>query len=295
MLSYIKLVAPALTTIDHLVLSHPHTDHVELMADLFGAYTVRQVWDSGRLLDGCGYRAFVTAIHDHPDVQYHNALQDLGTRDYAFAARMCSVQLPETTVTLKLSSMISTGTPITLGQAAAMTILHANGSDQVTTPNENSLVVRLDLGPTRVLFMGDAQAGGRASPSTPPSATFIEGKLLACCPSDLAANVMIVGHHGSKTSSRKALLDAVNASVFVVSSGPKKYGSPGVVLPDAEIINELQSRGQVFRTDMDDTACATNPKKVGPDNDGQAGGCDNVRITITGTMIQPEYFHGSEP
>jgi hypothetical protein len=46
---------------------------------------------------------------------------------------------------------------------------------------------------------------------------------------------------------------------------------------------------------MDDAACATNPKKVGPDNDGKPGGCDNVRITIQGTMIQPEYFHGSEP
>jgi hypothetical protein len=62
-----------------------------------------------------------------------------------------------------------------------------------------------------------------------------------------------------------------------------------------EIITELEERGQVFRTDMDDAACAMNPKKVGPDNDGQPGGCDNVRITISGSMIQPEYFHGSEP
>lgn len=58
---------------------------------------------------------------------------------------------------------------------------------------------------------------------------------------------------------------------------------------------ELEGRGSVFRTDLDQAACATNPKKVGPDNDGQAGGCDNVRITIKGTMIQPEYFRGSEP
>lgn len=144
--------------------------------------------------------------------------------------------------------------------------------------------------------MGDAEAGGRKPPSTAPSATSIEGELLACCTGDLAANVLIAGHHGSMTSSRKALLDAVSPTISVVSSGPRKYGTnPGVVLPDMEIITELKGRGQVFRTDMDDAACATNPKKVGPDNDGQAGGCDNVRITITGTMIQPEYFHGSEP
>jgi hypothetical protein len=72
-----------------------------------------------------------------------------------------------------------------------------------------------------------------------------------------------------------------------------KYGS--VTLPDPEVITELTTRGQVFRTDHDDTACAHNPAKVGPDNDGRPGGCDNIRVTITGTSIQPAYFYGSEP
>jgi len=44
-----------------------------------------------------------------------------------------------------------------------------------------------------------------------PSATSIEGILLNCCVSDLAANVLIVGHHGSESSSRKAFLDAVSS------------------------------------------------------------------------------------
>jgi hypothetical protein len=56
------------------------------------------------------------------------------------------------------------------------------------------------------------------------------------------------------------LLDTVGASVFVVSSGPTKYGS--VVLPDADIVSELQSRGQVFRTDTNDAACESNPSKL---------------------------------
>jgi hypothetical protein len=67
------------------------------------------------------------------------------------------------------------------------------------------------------------------------------------------------------------------------------------VLPDAVIINELMTRGAVFRTDSDDQACATNPAKVGPDNDGKAGGCTNIRVTITGDVIQTIEFHGSEP
>jgi beta-lactamase superfamily II metal-dependent hydrolase len=57
MLAYLRTVAPTLTTIDHVILSHPHRDHVELLPDLFEAYQIRQVWDSGRINDICGYRA----------------------------------------------------------------------------------------------------------------------------------------------------------------------------------------------------------------------------------------------
>ncbi len=80
------------------------------------------------------------------------------------------------------------------------------------------------------------------------------------------------------TSSRSEFLDQVDADLYVVSSGPKVYGS--VTLPDPAIITELTSRGSVFRTDVNDPGCATNGTKIGPDNDGFAGGCDNVIIQI---------------
>src|SRR5205085_1884290 len=41
MLAYVKFVAPGLTTIDHMILSHPHRDHVELLPDFFSAYQVK--------------------------------------------------------------------------------------------------------------------------------------------------------------------------------------------------------------------------------------------------------------
>ena len=291
MLAFIKAVAPTTTTLDHVILSHPHTDHVLLMADLFAMYQVRQVWDSGRFYNVCGYRAFVEAVHDEPGVTYHNALQAFGTMDYAFPAGHCPGAVPAQTITLTLDSRI-TNTPITLGPGATMTILHADGAPY-PDPNDNSLVVRLDLGTTRILLMGDAQAGARADPSTAPDPKSIEGALLACCVSDLAAQVMVVGHHGSRTSSRKAFLDAVGASTFIVSSGPKKYGT--VTLPDMDVVSELQARGQLFRTDLNDTACKTNPAKLGPDNDGRPGGCDNVRIVIgPGALPQVAYWRGAD-
>jgi hypothetical protein len=253
---------------------------------------VRQVWDSGRVNDICGYRAFLTAIQQRPSVQYHNALQDFGTQGFSFVKKTCyDNDLPAQVIQLTLSSRIN-NLPIALGQNASMTILHADGGPH-DDPNDNSLVVRLNLGDTRVLLMGDAPAGERDSPSVPPTPASVEGQLLACCAADLAARVMIVGHHGSRTSSRRQLLNAVSASVFVVSSGPTKYGH--VTLPDQDVINELASRGQVFRTDQNDAACATNPAKIGPDNDGAAGGCDNIRIVISDSgPLQVSVRHGSD-
>jgi hypothetical protein len=104
---------------------------------------------------------------------------------------------------------------------------------------------------------------------------------------------MVVGHHGSRTSSRQAFLNAVGATTFIVSSGPTKYGT--VTLPDQDVITELKTRSQVFRTDTNDQACAQNPAKIGPDHDGRAGGCDNIRITIPPTgPLQIGVWHGTD-
>jgi hypothetical protein len=44
------------------------------------------------------------------------------------------------------------------------------------------------------------------------------------------------------------------------------------------VISELTSRGQLFRTDHADQACAQNAAKIGPKADG---GCDNIWIVIS--------------
>jgi hypothetical protein len=179
MLAYIRAVAPTLKAIDQLMLSHPHKDHLELLPDLLANYQVSHVWDSGRINDTCGYPAFLTVVRDEPGVQYRNALQDFGTRGYPFGQKTnCYGQaLPAATLTLTQASRI---TDIALGQSASMTILHADGASH-GSPNENSLVVRLDLGTTRLLLTGDAEAGGRKHPSEAPAPSSIEGSLVMCC------------------------------------------------------------------------------------------------------------------
>jgi beta-lactamase superfamily II metal-dependent hydrolase len=291
MVAFLKATVPNLTTLDHMILSHPHRDHVELLPDVLAQYQVRQVWDAGRFYDNCGYRLFLEAVRDEPSVQYHTGMQDMGTRDYAFPQETCyNNPVVAETIHVPHSTRMSVGDPVPLGQGASMTFLRADGA-KYANPNDNSLVVRLDLGDTRVLLVGDSEAGGREDPSVPPTASSPEGLLLACCRQALAADVLIEAHHGSKTSSREAFLDAVMASIYVVSSGPTKYGQ--VVLPDVEVTNELSARGQLFRTDLNDTACKTSTTKIGPKTDGKAGGCDNVRVTIPPVgALQVAYFHG---
>lgn len=276
-IAYLKTLQPPLQNINHVILSHPHRDHVELLPDVVTRFKPNDVWNSGAYNDICGYRNFLIAIAADPAIHYHSALQDSGTASIEMKQKRCyGAEQPSQTLTLTHAGKITNET-IALGQGASMTFLFADGSRR-PSPNENSLVVRLDLGSRRVLLMGDAEAGGRKSPATEPSDSSIEGKLLICCGADIKADVLVVGHHGSKTSSRKNFLDAVGAKTFIVSAGPTKYAT--VVLPDVEVIQELEQRGTVFRTDIEDDSCRMSPDKVGPDADGRPGGCDNVLVTI---------------
>lgn len=62
LVAYLSAVYPSLNRIDHLILSHPHRDHVELLPDIIANMEVRNVWDSGAINDICGYRAFIDAV-----------------------------------------------------------------------------------------------------------------------------------------------------------------------------------------------------------------------------------------
>ena len=281
-LAYLRKVRPDLTSLDHLILSHAHKDHLYLMPDIFDAYAVKTVWDSGRLYDSCGYRDFLSRVAREPDVVFRTGVGMNEDREFRFAN--CESQPRALTVGLGPALELAS---VPLGAGAAMRFLYLDTGSH-DDPNENSLVVRLELGGQRVLLMGDAEAGARRDPSAPPDPESIEAMLLSCCVADLQADVLVSGHHGSKTSSRGVFLDAVRASTYIVSSGPYLYSGTG--LPDAEIVAEYARRGTLLRTDRDDAACRIDADKIGPDADGKAGGCDNILIELSeGRPLQARY------
>ncbi len=82
--------------------------------------------------------------------------------------------------------------------------------------NNNSIVLRIAYGRRAVMLMGDAEA---------PE----EAKLLARHP-ELHADLLKVGHHGSRTSSSPALLRAVHPSLATISCGVRnRFGHPHAV------------------------------------------------------------------
>src|SRR5208337_4332587 len=95
-------------------------------------------------------------------------------------------------------------------------------------------VVLAQFGAVRFLLTGDAEA---------PE----ESWLLAHAASELHADVLKVGHHGSSTSSTAPFLDAVHARVALVSVGAgNAYGHPS-----EEVMHDLLVRGAaVLRTDQ---------------------------------------------
>ena len=280
--AYIDAVRPGLARIDHVILSHPHKDHLQLMPDIFRRFEVKHVWESGRVNKTDGYCHFLKAAMAEPGVQYHDAIASNTTRTVSFYGSGCNGP-----VIVRQGAMMDIA-PVPLGAGAQMNFLHLDPRNHAD-PNGNSVVVRLDLGRQRILLAGDAEGGERELPSEPPQTNSIEAKLIACCVADLRSDVLVVGHHGSLTSSRSVFLDAVGASVYAISSGPYPYKR--VRLPDAEIVAELERRGRVLRTDRDDLyriedearSCEMNPRKIGSDADEAPGGCNNILITVSGS------------
>jgi competence protein ComEC len=100
--------------------------------------------------------------------------------------------------------------------------------------NNDSLVLRITYGSRSFLLTGDMERG-------------IEAKLLAAG-ADLHADVLKVGHHGSRTSSTEPFLEAVSPSVALISAGfENSFGHPH---PD--VLGRLAARhAAILRTDLD--------------------------------------------
>jgi competence protein ComEC len=250
--------------LDHVVLSHPHADHGSALDLVVHCYDVKNVWDSGRVNDAVFYRDFIEAVGKSATATYHTALDVPENHEQTVKGEAIHI---ERWKSFRESDVVE------LGAHAQFTILHAEAK-KLPDPNQNSVVISVMLGNARLLLVGDSESGERLDPSSPVGD--VEQFLVEQHAADIRSDILQVGHHGSKTSSRHAFIEAVKPHLALVSSGPKLYGK--VRLPDKEVIDELTRDGAtILRTDEHDDSCAVTHRIGG---DSGPGGCDSYLITI---------------
>ena len=129
--------------------------------------------------------------------------------------------------------------------------------------NHNSNVTQVSYGDTKFLFTGDAE-------------TPVESDLLN--EYDLKADVLKVGHHGSRYASHYEFLASVLPSVCVISCGKdNSYGHP-----HEETVDRIEKIGStILRTDEVGTICIkTDGKKIYTD-EGKTYDSPTEQVALT--------------
>lgn len=127
------------------------------------------------------------------------------------------------------------GAPRFFGGAVVEVLAPCPEPDAALSTNDASFVLRIRYGSRSALLAGDLEEEG-------------ERRLLERYPDRLRADLLKVGHHGSRTSSNDAFLDAVSPRFALISCGVRnRFGHPAPSVLDA-----LGRRGiRVGRTDTD--------------------------------------------
>lgn len=130
---------------------------------------------------------------------------------------------------------VSRGDVFSFGELKNSVLAPVRDVEEYGEINDTSIVLRTEIGDSSLLLMGDAQAE-------------VEAELLELSYELLDCDIIKLGHHGSKTSSTYAFLEAVTPEFAIASCGKDNtYAHPA-----GEVIYKLSKMGvRLFRTDKD--------------------------------------------
>ena len=195
-------------TIDIMVLSHANSDHLNGLLYLLEHFDIGEIWSNHEPADTYGYRQWLDLI-DQQQIR-HPRYGDIPRH------RMIN------------------GVAIDI-IAPPVDFLSRGHREPWRDLNNNAMVLRVGLGEVSFLFTGDIEGSAEAD---------ITARM---DPANLRSTILIVAHHGSRTSSTPAFLDAVRPREAVISAGWRnQFGFPHRV-----VLERLGAiRAAIRRTDL---------------------------------------------
>lgn len=177
------------TSLDVLVLTHPHADHIGQADRILEAMPVGEVWWSGSVHTTQTFARLVEAIEQ----------------------TKVSVEQPRAGQQTQIGPLM-------------IDVLNPSASVDLRDFHDASLALRLTFGDVAFVLTGDAER--------PAESRMVRG-------GRLDADVLKLGHHGSRTSTNESFLRAVGPRFAIVSAGASNsYGHP-----HAEVVDRVRSGG----------------------------------------------------
>lgn len=226
--------------LDWLILTHPHVDHIGAADEIIKGVKVLQVIDTDTAPPGPDIPAPPAPAPGKkgkpaPPPAKPSKIPELPTVKAfnEYRAALNETKTPR--------AKAEAGQKIDLGGNAFLTIIAPVGNafreDQMAGSgnmlNANSLVMRLDYGAFSMLLAGDAER--------------VTEERLMQKETPLTANVLKIGHHGSKYATTERWLQAVKPAAAIVSLGEyNRYGHPA-----QSVLDRLKAaKIQLYRTDL---------------------------------------------